>query len=63
MLDESDVRQEVDRRIDYVFVRCDEFGPTLPIADCRLAFDEPVGGAWASDHLGVVADLETPPSK
>jgi endonuclease/exonuclease/phosphatase family metal-dependent hydrolase len=59
MIEESDVRQEVDRRIDYVFVRCDEFGPTLPIVDCRLAFDEPVDGVWASDHFGVVADLET----
>ena len=60
MIEESDVRQEVDRRIDYIFVRCDEFGPTLPIADCRLAFDEPADGVWASDHFGVVADLETP---
>jgi endonuclease/exonuclease/phosphatase family metal-dependent hydrolase len=62
MLEESDVRQEVDRRIDYVFVRCDEFGPTLPISDCALAFDAPVDGVWASDHFGVVADLETPAS-
>jgi endonuclease/exonuclease/phosphatase family metal-dependent hydrolase len=60
MIDDSDVRQEVSRRIDYVFVRCDEFGPTLPIRDCALAFDEPVGGVWASDHFGVVADLEVP---
>jgi endonuclease/exonuclease/phosphatase family metal-dependent hydrolase len=58
MIDESDVRQEVDRRIDYVFVRCDEFGPTLPIRDCALAFADPVDGIWASDHFGVVADLE-----
>ena len=32
--------------------------PTLPIIDCRLAFDQPVDGIWASDHFGVVADLE-----
>jgi endonuclease/exonuclease/phosphatase family metal-dependent hydrolase len=57
MLDDSDVRQEVSRRIDYVFVRCDENGPTLAIADCALAFDKPVGGVWASDHFGVIADL------
>ena len=35
-----------DRRIDYVFVRCDDFlyGPTLDVRACTLAFDEPVGG-------------------
>jgi endonuclease/exonuclease/phosphatase family metal-dependent hydrolase len=47
----------VSRRIDYVFVRCDERGPTLEISTCALVFDEPVGGVWASDHFGVVADL------
>jgi endonuclease/exonuclease/phosphatase family metal-dependent hydrolase len=62
MLDESDVRQEVNRRIDYIFVRCDENGPTLPIVSCALAFDQPVDGVWASDHFGVVADL-VPASK
>jgi hypothetical protein len=25
---------------------------------CDLIFDEPVGGVWASDHFGLVADLE-----
>ena len=60
MIEQSDVRQEVDRRIDYIFVRCDEFGPTLPIRDCALAFDEPLAGAWASDHFSVVADLDVP---
>ena len=57
MIEDSDVRQEVDRRIDYVFVRADEFGPTLVITGCELAFAEPVDGVWASDHFGVVADL------
>jgi len=35
-----------DRRIDYIFVRCDDFlyGPTLDVRACTLAFDEPVGG-------------------
>jgi putative transposase len=27
---------------------------------CTLAFDEPVGGVWASDHFGVVAELSVP---
>jgi endonuclease/exonuclease/phosphatase family metal-dependent hydrolase len=58
VMEDSDVRQEISRRIDYVFVRCDEHGPTLEISRCELAFAEPVGGTWASDHLGVVGDLE-----
>jgi endonuclease/exonuclease/phosphatase family metal-dependent hydrolase len=51
---------ELGRRIDYVMVRCGVHGPTLEVADCRLAFDEPVDGVWASDHFGVVADLAAP---
>jgi endonuclease/exonuclease/phosphatase family metal-dependent hydrolase len=46
------------RRIDYLLVRCHDHGPTLRIADCRLAFDQPMAGAMASDHYGVVADLQ-----
>ena len=46
------------RRIDYIFVRCAEHaGSTLEIRRCELLFDEPVGGTWATDHIGVVADL------
>jgi endonuclease/exonuclease/phosphatase family metal-dependent hydrolase len=49
------------RRIDYVFVRCgDHGGPTLEVAGCGRIFDRPVGGVWASDHFGVVADLVAP---
>lgn len=47
--------REPDRRIDYVFVR----GPNERFEGealrCSLAFDAPVGGVWASDHLGVLA--------
>jgi hypothetical protein len=40
-------------------VRCvPHGGPTLDIRAWELAFDEPVDGVWASDHFGVVADLE-----
>jgi endonuclease/exonuclease/phosphatase family metal-dependent hydrolase len=47
------------KRLDYVFVRCGEHGgPTLEIKACELIFDKPVDGVWASDHFGVVADLE-----
>ncbi len=47
------------RRIDYVLVRCGlHGGPVLPIASCERIFDAPVEGVWASDHFGVMADLE-----
>ncbi|WP_165970050.1 endonuclease/exonuclease/phosphatase family protein [Nonomuraea terrae] len=49
---------ETGRRIDYLFVRCRGNGPTLRLRDCRRIFDEPVAGVWASDHFGLVADLE-----
>jgi endonuclease/exonuclease/phosphatase family metal-dependent hydrolase len=52
---------ERGRRIDYVLVRSGVHGPTLDVAACALAFDQPVGGVWASDHFGVVADLVVPP--
>jgi endonuclease/exonuclease/phosphatase family metal-dependent hydrolase len=48
---------ELGRRIDHVFVRCTDHGPTLDIRDCERIFDEPVDGVWGSDHFGVVADL------
>jgi endonuclease/exonuclease/phosphatase family metal-dependent hydrolase len=48
------------RRVDYVFIGSWHAHPT---AHCRvraatLAFDQPVDGVWASDHLGVVVDVE-----
>lgn len=49
------------RRIDYVMVGCGDSGPRLRIADSFLAFDRPVDHVWASDHFGVVADLEPLP--
>jgi endonuclease/exonuclease/phosphatase family metal-dependent hydrolase len=49
------------RRIDYILVRCgDHGGPTLRIDTCERIFNAPVGCVWASDHFGVVADLEPP---
>ena len=51
---------DLDRRIDYVFVRCDDHGPTLDIRACRRLFDVQVDGVWASDHFGVAADLAVP---
>ena len=52
---------ELGRRIDYVMVRCGRHGPTLGVASCERVFDQPVGGVWAGDHFGVVADLAVPP--
>jgi endonuclease/exonuclease/phosphatase family metal-dependent hydrolase len=51
---------ELGRRIDYIMVRCGVHGPTLAVADCFLAFDEPADGVWATDHFGLVADLQVP---
>jgi endonuclease/exonuclease/phosphatase family metal-dependent hydrolase len=50
--------REPSRRIDYVLVR----GPDRnlrgePLA-ARVVFDQPVAGVWASDHFGVLADLQ-----
>jgi endonuclease/exonuclease/phosphatase family metal-dependent hydrolase len=48
---------ELGRRIDHIFVRCSDHGPTLDIRACERIFDEPVGGVWGSDHFGLCADL------
>jgi endonuclease/exonuclease/phosphatase family metal-dependent hydrolase len=49
------------QRIDHIFVRCGKHSrPTLHIAACEVAMDEPVDGVWASDHFAVVADLALP---
>jgi endonuclease/exonuclease/phosphatase family metal-dependent hydrolase len=52
----------VPRKIDHILVRSGLRGPTLLVADCRRVLDQPVGGVWASDHYGVLADLVAPPS-
>ena len=54
-VDEPDLDR--GRRVDFVLVRCGDHGPTLRIADARLAVHEPVDGVQPSDHYGVVADL------
>lgn len=51
---------DLGRRFDDVLARCVDHGPTLAVAACALAFDEPVAGVWASDHFGLVADLAAP---
>lgn len=48
------------RRIDYIFVRCQDHGPTLEVVACERLFPEAVNGIWASDHFGVMADVRVP---
>jgi endonuclease/exonuclease/phosphatase family metal-dependent hydrolase len=55
---DGEVAWDVGRRIDYILVRCTGRGPTLDIATCSRIFDQPVDGVWASDHFGVIAELE-----
>jgi endonuclease/exonuclease/phosphatase family metal-dependent hydrolase len=55
------VRQPGHRsRFDYVFVGSWDFHPKghARIQSATLAFDKPIDGLWASDHFGVVVDLE-----
>ncbi|OLF17971.1 endonuclease/exonuclease/phosphatase family protein [Actinophytocola xanthii] len=49
---------DLDRRIDYLLVRCGRAGPTLRVAECERVFAGPVAGAWGSDHIGLMARLE-----
>ncbi|GAA0933339.1 hypothetical protein GCM10009557_95040 [Virgisporangium ochraceum] len=54
------LRYELGRRIDYILVRYDRWGPTLSIDSCDRVLDTPVDGVWASDHFGVTAELTAP---
>ena len=54
---------ERGRRIDHIMVRSGPHGPLLDVAACRLLFDAPVHGVWASDHFAVLADLVPPPHR
>jgi endonuclease/exonuclease/phosphatase family metal-dependent hydrolase len=51
---------ERGRRIDHIMTRSGPHGPLLDVADCRLVFDRPVNGVWASDHFGLLAELRRP---
>jgi endonuclease/exonuclease/phosphatase family metal-dependent hydrolase len=51
---------ELGCRMDYVMVRCTDYGPTLGITACERIFDEPIEGVLASDHFGIVAELAIP---
>ncbi len=56
----GEVATAVSRRIDYVLVRAGRHGASLEVLRCDRLLDQPVGGVWASDHYGVVADLAVP---
>lgn len=51
---------ERGRRIDHVLTRSGPHGALLDVADARLVFTGPVDGVWASDHYGVLVDLQRP---
>jgi endonuclease/exonuclease/phosphatase family metal-dependent hydrolase len=48
------------RRLDYVLVGSRHAHPDISarIVSARLTFDKPVDGVWASDHFGVVVELD-----
>jgi endonuclease/exonuclease/phosphatase family metal-dependent hydrolase len=48
------------RRLDYVFIGSAHAHPRAHcfIKTASLAFDQPLEGIWASDHFGLVVDLE-----
>ena len=56
----GEMKLERGRRIDHILVRGGVHGPPLDVADCRLAFDQPVDGVWPSAHFGLVAELVRP---
>jgi endonuclease/exonuclease/phosphatase family metal-dependent hydrolase len=50
------------QRIDHIFIRCAGNGvPTLRPIRCDLIFDQPEQGIWASNHFGLIADVEPSP--
>jgi exonuclease III len=52
-------QNELDRRIDYILIRCTGGGgPGLAVTHCARILDAPIDGVWGSDHFGVTADIE-----
>ena len=49
-----------DRRIDYIFVTTMRKDGRGTIHDCRVVFDQPEDGVFASDHFGVLAEIQIP---
>lgn len=55
---------DIDRRIDYVYVTSRKKDGRATIHDCRVVLTDrdPAGGFCASDHYGVLADVQVVPS-
>jgi endonuclease/exonuclease/phosphatase family metal-dependent hydrolase len=54
---------DINRRIDYVFVTPERRDGRGRVLDCRVVFDQPdADGVFASDHFGVMADVQIDPS-
>ena len=54
---------DIDRRIDYVFVTTRRKDGRGTVLDARVVLDERAGdGSCASDHYGVLADVQVTPS-
>jgi endonuclease/exonuclease/phosphatase family metal-dependent hydrolase len=50
---------EAERRIDYIFVSPERRSGLGRVRDARVILDAPAAdGVWASDHFGVVADVD-----
>lgn len=53
---EAEREKMAERRIDYIFVR-ERTRPFKEILSSRVAFSEPRGGIWPSDHFGVMTEF------
>lgn len=53
---------EPDRRIDYIFVTPMRGDGRATVRSCEIVFRAPVAGVFASDHYGLVADVQIEPS-
>lgn len=51
------VTQVPDQRIDYIFVGLRDTDGSGTVQRAEVVCDQPRGGVWASDHLGVMAEL------
>jgi endonuclease/exonuclease/phosphatase family metal-dependent hydrolase len=47
-----------DRRLDYILVTPERRDGRGRILDCRMVFDKPTGGVYASDHYGLLAEVQ-----
>jgi endonuclease/exonuclease/phosphatase family metal-dependent hydrolase len=50
---------EMERRIDYVFVSPEQRNGKGRVVSTRIIGDEARDGVWASDHFGVLAEIDT----